>query len=72
MYRDMPEELPEFMTVCQKRDNQFRQRQAGKAAQNMGGGVHFASPGPSSTPKSSEVPSVGLLDLYRWISAQAR
>jgi hypothetical protein len=25
-YSDMPEELPAFVTVCQKRDNQIRQR----------------------------------------------
>jgi len=33
-YSDMPEELPAFVTVCQKRDNQIRQRRAEKAAQN--------------------------------------
>jgi hypothetical protein len=31
-YSDMPEELPAFVTVCQKRDNQIRQRRAEKAA----------------------------------------
>jgi len=25
-YSDMPEELPVFVTVCQERDNQIRQR----------------------------------------------
>jgi len=33
-YSDKPEELPAFVTVCQKRDNQIRQRRAEKAAQN--------------------------------------
>jgi len=32
-YSDMPEELPPFMTVCLKRDNQIRQRRAENAAQ---------------------------------------
>jgi len=41
-YSDMPEEPPEFVTVCQKRDNQIRQRQVEKAAQNKGGGIGFA------------------------------
>jgi len=31
-YSDMPEELPAFVTICQKRDNQIRQRRAEKAA----------------------------------------
>jgi hypothetical protein len=31
---DMPEELPEFVTVCQTRDNQIRQQRAEKPAQN--------------------------------------
>jgi len=31
-YSDMPEELPAFVTVCQKRGSQIRQRHAEKAA----------------------------------------
>jgi len=31
-YSDIPEELPAFVTICQKRDNQIRQRRAEKAA----------------------------------------
>jgi hypothetical protein len=27
-YSDMPEELPAFVTVCQNRDHQIRQRRA--------------------------------------------
>jgi len=37
----MPEELPAFVMVCQKRDNQIRQQRAEKAAQNRGGGIGF-------------------------------
>jgi hypothetical protein len=33
-YGDMPEELHGSVTVCQKQDNQMRQRQAEKAVQN--------------------------------------
>jgi len=33
IHTDMPEELPAFVTLCQKRDNQIRQRKAEKAAQ---------------------------------------
>jgi hypothetical protein len=31
---DMPDELPVFVTLCQRRDNQIRQRKAEKAAQH--------------------------------------
>jgi hypothetical protein len=34
-YSDMAEELPAFLTVCQKRDNQIRQRRAEKSSQNQ-------------------------------------
>ena len=33
-YCDMPEELPVFLAVCQKRDNRICQRRAEKAGQN--------------------------------------
>jgi hypothetical protein len=49
-YSDMPEELPAFLTVCQKLDNQIHKRRAEKAAQNKGGGVGFASPRPPPLP----------------------
>jgi len=39
----MPEELPAFVTVFQKWDNQIRQRRAEKVPQNNGGGTGFAS-----------------------------
>jgi len=52
-YSDMPDDLPAFMTVCQKQDNQVRQRRAEKAAHNKGGGIGFASPRPPPPPDSS-------------------
>jgi len=38
-YSDMPEKLPAFVTVCQKRDNQIRQQREEKASQNKEGYV---------------------------------
>jgi hypothetical protein len=51
---DIPEELPAFMTVCQKRDNQIRLRQAEKVAQNKETGIGFASPRPPPPPKAPD------------------
>jgi hypothetical protein len=34
IHTDMPEDLPAFVTLCQKRDNQIRQRKAETAAQH--------------------------------------
>jgi hypothetical protein len=34
IHTDMPDELPVFVAVCQKRDNQIRPRRAEKAAQH--------------------------------------
>jgi hypothetical protein len=34
IHTDMPDELPGFVTLCQKRANQIRQRKAEKAAQH--------------------------------------
>jgi len=65
MYSDMPEELPVFVTVCQKRDNRIWQRRAEKAAQNMGGGTCFASsPKPPAPPKDSAGAPAGTVDGY--------
>jgi len=63
-YSDMPEELPVFITVCQKRDNQIRQRRAEKAAQNKGSGIGFASPRPPPTPKTPEAAPAGTVAGY--------
>jgi len=56
-YRDMLDELPAFVTVCQKGDDQIRQWWAEKVAQNMGG-VGFASSIKLPTPP--EDPAVAL------------
>jgi len=63
-YSDMPEELPAFVTVCQKRDNQIRQRRAEKAAQNKGSGIGFASPRPPAAPKAPETAPAGTIAGY--------
>jgi len=60
-YSDMPEELPAFVTVCQKRDNLIRQQPAEKAAQNMGGGIGFASPRPPPPPRTPEIAPAGTV-----------
>jgi hypothetical protein len=60
-YSDMPEKLPAFVTVCQKRDNQIRQWLAEKATQNNGSGIGFASPRPPPTPKALEMASAGTV-----------
>jgi len=63
-YSDMPEELPAFVTVCQKPDNQIRQRRAEKAAQNTGSGIGFASPRPPPAPKAPEIAPAGTIAGY--------
>jgi len=63
-YSDMPEELPAFVTVCQKRDNQIRQRRAEKAAQNKGSGIGFASSRPPPAPKAPETAPAGTVAGY--------
>jgi hypothetical protein len=63
-YSDMPEKLPEFVSVCQKRDNQIWQRRAEKAAQNKGGGIGFASPRPPPPPKAPEAAPAGTVTGY--------
>jgi len=63
-YSDMPEELPAFVMVCQKRDNQIRQRRADKAAQNKGSGIGFASPRPPPAPKAPEAAPAGTIAGY--------
>jgi len=63
-YSDMPEELPAFVTVCQKRDNQIRQRRAEKVAQNRGSGIGFASSRPPPAPKAPEAAPAGTVAGY--------
>jgi len=63
-YSDMPEELPAFVMVCQKRDNQIRQRRAENVAQNKGGGVGFVSRRPPPSPKTPETAPAGTVAEY--------
>jgi len=63
-YSDMPEELPAFVTVCQKWDNQIRQRRAEKAAQNKGSGIGFTSSRPPPAPKAPEAAPAGMVAGY--------
>jgi hypothetical protein len=52
IHTDMPDELPAFVTLCQKRDNQIRQRKAEKAAQHK----WTSSTGSSSAPRAPAPP----------------
>jgi hypothetical protein len=82
-YRDMPEEIPAFLMLGQKLNNQLRQRPAEKAEQNTGSGVGFASHRPTPPPIVPQMVPAGTLTGYtgpapmdlsagkRWISSEA-
>jgi len=63
-YSDMLDELPVFVPLCQKWDNEIRQRQVEKGAQNTGGGIGFASPWPPPPPKNAETAPAGTVAGY--------
>jgi len=64
-YSDMTEELPAFVTVCQKRDNQIRQRRAEMAAQIKGQGTGSASsPKPLTPPQDPAGAPAGTVAGY--------
>ena len=64
-YSDMPEELPAFVTVCQRLVIQIRQWRAEQAAQNTGGGTGFASsPRPPAPPKNPAGAHAGTVAGY--------
>jgi len=63
-YSEVPDELPAFVTVGQKWDNQIRQQRAEKAAQNKGGGIGFASPRPPPPSKALEMLPAGMVAGY--------
>ena len=86
MHTDMPDELPAFVAMCQKRDNQIRQRKAEKAAQHkwtssIGSPSALRAPVP---PKGPEAAPAGTIAGYtgpapmdpsagrRWISDKER
>jgi hypothetical protein len=63
IHTDMPDELPEFMTLCQQRDNQIRQRKAEKAAlrkwtSSTGSPSATRAPVPPKTPDSASAGTV--------------
>jgi hypothetical protein len=66
IHTDMPDELPAFVTLYQKRDNQIRQRKAEKAAHHK----WTSSPGSPSAPrvpappKAPEVAPAGMVAGY--------
>jgi len=57
IHTDMPEELPAFVTLCQKRDNQIQQRKAEKAAQHKWT-TSAGSPSAPRTPVPPRAPEV--------------
>jgi len=60
-YRDMPDELHAFVTVCQTQDNYIRQRRAEKEAQNKGGVSCAFSPEPPVPPRDpAAAPAVSV------------
>jgi hypothetical protein len=54
IHTDMPDDLPAFVTLCQKRDNQIRQRKAEKAAQHK----WTSSVGSPSAPRAPTHPKI--------------
>jgi len=63
IHTDMPDELPAFVTLCQKRDNQIRQRKAEKAAQHKwtsstGSPSAPRAPAPPKTPEAAPAGTV--------------
>jgi len=64
-YSDMPQELPVFVTVCQKRDYQIQQRCEEKSAQNTRGVTGFASsPRPPAPPEDPAGSPAGTVAGY--------
>jgi hypothetical protein len=66
IHTDMPDELPAFVTLCQKRDNQIRQRKAEKAAQHKwtpSAGSPSAPRAPAP-PKAPEAAPAGTVAGY--------
>jgi len=63
IHTDMPDDLPAFVTLCQKRDNQIRQRKAEKAAQqkrtsSVGSPSAPRAPAPPKTPEATQAGTV--------------
>jgi hypothetical protein len=75
-YSDMPETLPAFVTVCQKPDDQIRQRHAEQAVQTMEEEHVSHLPGPHRPQRLLRrlilQMLLDILDLNQCILAQAR
>jgi hypothetical protein len=65
-HTDMPEDFPAFVTLCQKPDNQIRQRQAEKAAQHAWGESTGSPSAPRvpTPPKAPEIAPAGTVVGY--------
>jgi len=61
---DMPDDLPAFVTVCQKRYNQISQRRAEKSVQNYCGRIGLTSPRPPPAPKAPETAPAEMVAGY--------
>jgi hypothetical protein len=67
IYTDMPEDLPLFVTLCQKPDNQIRQRKAETAAQHKwtpSTSSNTKPPTPTSSPRAPEAAPSGMVAGY--------
>jgi len=64
IHTDMPDDLPVFGTLCQKRDNQIRQGRGEKAAQHKWTGLT----GSSTTPKVPTPPTAPEMSPAETIS----
>jgi hypothetical protein len=64
IHTDMPDDLPAFVTLCQKRDNQIRQRKAEKAAQHKWTSSSPSAPRAPAPPKAPEAAPAGTVAGY--------
>jgi hypothetical protein len=66
IHTDMPEDIPAFVTLCQKRDNQIRQRKAEKAAQHKWTSSTGSPSAPRvpASPKAPEAAPAGTVSGY--------
>jgi hypothetical protein len=61
IHTDMPEDLPAFVTLCQTRDNQIRQRRAEKAAQHKWTSPSATKPPPPPAATAPEKAPAGTV-----------
>jgi len=63
-YSDKPKELPAFLTVSWKRDDQIHQGWGEEAAQNRGEAVGFTCASAPAPPKAPETAPAGTVAMY--------